>query len=61
MSGEETYEPIAVVLREASTAIECTVTWQDEESSKYELKSPSMHKAKHEIRPWLAVRSTRAG
>jgi hypothetical protein len=54
LSEDEIHDPIAVVLREAGTRIECTVTWQDEESSKYDLKSSSMHQAKHEVRAWLA-------
>jgi len=54
MSVDEKYEPIMVALRTTDAKIECTVTWQDEDTSNYDLKSLSMGKAKREIRKWLA-------
>jgi hypothetical protein len=51
---DQTHEAIEVVLCQTDSKIECTVTWQDEDTSDYDLKSLSMHRAKHEIRAWLA-------
>jgi hypothetical protein len=54
MSMDQAHEPIAVALRQTDSSIECKVTWQDEDTSDYDLKSVSMHSAKREVRAWLA-------
>jgi len=54
MTADETDEVIEVVLRQASAKIECRVTWPDEQATDYDLRSVSLHRAKHEIKAWLA-------
>jgi hypothetical protein len=51
---DETHEPIEVALCQTDSKIECKVTWQDEDTSNYDLRSLSMHRAKREIKAWLA-------
>jgi len=50
---DENREPIEVVLRQTDSKIDCRVTWQDEETSGYDLRSLSMRRAKREIKAWL--------
>jgi hypothetical protein len=54
MSTDETDTVIEVVLRQAGAKIECKVTWPDEDVTDYDLQSVSLHRAKHEIKAWLA-------
>ena len=54
MTSDETDEVIEVVLHQAGTKIECKVTWPDEDATDYDLQSVSLHRAKHEIKAWLA-------
>jgi hypothetical protein len=44
---------VEVVLRQAGTKIECTVTWPDEQASGHDLEGHSLHHAKREIKAWL--------
>lgn len=54
MSTDATDAVIEVVLGQAGPKIECTVTWPDEEATDYDLRSVSLHRAKREIKDWLA-------
>jgi hypothetical protein len=54
MTSDETGGVIEVVLRQAGAKIECRVTWPDEDATDYDLRSVSLHRAKHEIKAWLA-------
>ena len=54
MTTDATNEAIEVVLRQVGAKIECTVTWLDEEAADYNLRSVSLHRAKREIKAWLA-------
>jgi hypothetical protein len=54
LTADATNEAIEVVLRQVGAKIECTVTWLDEEAAPYDLRSVSLHRAKHEIKAWLA-------
>jgi hypothetical protein len=54
MSVDETREPIQVVLSQTDSKIACRVTWPDDDTTDYDLRSLSMHRAKREIRAWLA-------
>jgi hypothetical protein len=54
VSAENPEGAIEVVLRQVGAKIECKVTWLDEEATDYDLRSVSLHRAKHEIKAWLA-------
>jgi hypothetical protein len=45
---------VEVVLRQAGTKIECTVTWPDGEASERYMEAGSLHHAKREVKAWLA-------
>jgi hypothetical protein len=47
-------EAIEVVLGQVGAKIECKVTWLDEEARNYDLESTSLHRAKREVKAWLA-------
>jgi hypothetical protein len=49
MPADETGGAFEVLLRQGNTKIECRVTWLDESTSEYDLRSLSMHHAKREI------------
>jgi hypothetical protein len=49
MSPGTTDGMVAVSLRQGSSKIECTVTWQDENVAEYNLRASSIHRAKREI------------
>jgi hypothetical protein len=44
---------VEVVLRQAETKIECTVTWPDDQASEHDPECRSLHHAKREIKAWL--------
>lgn len=43
-----------MVLRQADTKIECTVTWPNGEASERDMEAGSLHHAKREVKAWLA-------
>ena len=49
MSAGATDGMVVVSLLQASSKIECKVTWQDDNVAEYHLRASSMHRAKREI------------